>query len=190
MSVSQALTRAIVRLSAPGGYCSGALVAPDLVLTCAHFFRGTPTYSVRLLIDGSVHHAAAVTPVSGTDVAVVRLNYPVDVPPLPIGRRPAVGAPTVTLGYGGHANAPAARPGRYLGTIPVALSRGMATVVRPAGLMFCNPPAVHGDSGGPVLVRGRVVGVQSLILDPFGRNLRVATVSLVPESVRSRVRRA
>ena len=63
------------------------------------------------------------------------------------------------------------------------------TRVRPAGLVYANPPAVKGDSGGPVLVGGKVIGVQSLILDPRGINLRIATVSLWPRGLMQPLRR-
>ena len=47
------LNRSIARLTAPGGYCSGALIAPDIVLTCAHFLARRGCAGVRVRIDGS-----------------------------------------------------------------------------------------------------------------------------------------
>ncbi len=181
--VSSALPRAVVRISAPGGYCTGAIVAPEWVLTCAHFLRGRSVEQVRVLIDGSLQPITHMRAFPGTDIALLQLHRPVVAPSLRIGPPPKPGARTVTFGYGQRAAAAAARPGRYLGTLPAAISRGMETVVRPAGMVYTNPPAVKGDSGGPVMVNGRVVGVQSLILDPLGRNLRIATVSLLRPDV-------
>lgn len=178
--VTTCLPRAVVRVSAPGGYCSGAVVAPEWVLTCGHFLRGRAAGELKVLIDDLPHRVQSYQRFSGTDVAVMRLTRPTQAPPLALGPAPRAGAHTVTFGFGQRAVAPAARPGRFLGTLPVAFSRGLETVVRPAGLAYTSPPAVKGDSGGPVLARGRVVGVQSLILDPFGVNLRIATVSLLP----------
>lgn len=168
-----------MRVTAPGGYCSGAVVERDAVLTCGHFFRDRETSEVRVLIDGTRHRISAITLYPGTDLALVKLKRPVDVAPLEIGPAPKVGARTVTLGFGGHATAPSARPGRFLGALPLAVSRGAQTIVRPAGFIHTSPPAVKGDSGGPVLADGKVVGVQSLILDPWGANLRIATVNLL-----------
>ncbi|MHC2797800.1 hypothetical protein [Corynebacterium hesseae] len=49
----------------------------------------------------------------------------------------------------------------------------------PAGFVFNTIPAVKGDSGGPALVDGAVIGTQALILNPLGRNLKLATLALV-----------
>ncbi|WIM72444.1 trypsin-like serine protease [Corynebacterium suedekumii] len=62
---------------------------------------------------------------------------------------------------------------------PSRVLPNLATVVRSGALIYNNPPAVRGDSGGPVIVDGEVVGVQSLITDPFGKNLRIATIQQV-----------
>ena len=116
-----------------------------------------------------------------TDIALLRLNSPVEqpsaFPSFTTRARPL--APTVTFGFGGRAEHPHARAGRYLGSLPLAASRGLHTVVRPAGFTFNASPVIKGDSGGPVLIDAHVVAVQSLILNPLGTNMRVATVSLV-----------
>lgn len=181
------LTHAIARLTAPGGYCSGVLVGPDLVLTCGHFLRGRDEDAVLVTVGGKRLRPSSVTHVPTTDIALAALPAAVDVEPLPLGPAPRPFDRTVTFGFGGRASGPAARPGLVLATLPLAVSRGMATVVRPAGLIYTSPPAVYGDSGGPVLHRGAVVGVQSLILDPLGRNLRLATVSWITDVVRGAV---
>lgn len=174
------LHRSVARLTAPGGYCSGALIAPDIVLTCAHFLARRGWAGVRVRIDGSAYNPAHVHVMRGTDIALVRLSQPADAPALPLGPRPRPLARTLTLGFGGKAQHVQTRPGVYLGTLPAAWSRNRATTVSPAGLVVANPPAVKGDSGGPVMADGKVVGVQSLILDPLGVNLRLATVALWP----------
>ena len=185
-----ALTRSVARLSAPGGgYCSGALIAPDIVLTCAHFFRERPHTGAQVRIDGSVFPVDSLHIVPGTDVALVRLPERVDATPFVLGPSPRLLSRTLTLGFGGQARSVQARPGVYLGTLPVSWSRKRVTQVRPAGLVYANPPAVKGDSGGPVLAGGKVVGVQSLILDPRGTNLRIATVSLWPRGLMQPLRR-
>ena len=183
--MSNPLARSIARISIPGrGYCSGALITPDTVLTCAHFFRRADVRKVRVRIDDTTFAPVSAAPLPGTDVALVRLPERVDAEPLPVGPAPRTGRPTLTVGFGGRAASPEGRPGRYLGRLPFSASRSFATRVRPAGLIYNNPPAVKGDSGGPVFAGGEIFAVQSLILDPLGRNLRVATVSLLPASYR------
>lgn len=178
-----ALNRSVARLSAPGGYCSGALIAPDILLTCAHFFRDRPHREAQMRIDGSVFPVDNLHTMPGTDVALVRLPERIDATPFVLGPSPRPLSRTLTLGFGGQARSVQARPGVYLGTLPVSWSRKRVTRVRPAGLVYANPPAVKGDSGGPVLVGGKVIGVQSLILDPGDTNLRIATVSLWPRGL-------
>ena len=86
MGVLPALNRSVARLSAPGGgYCSGALIAPDIVLTCAHFFRERPHVGVRVRIDGSVFPVDSLHTMPGTDVALVRLPEKVEATPLVLG---------------------------------------------------------------------------------------------------------
>ena len=170
----------VARLAAPGGYCSGVLIAPDIVLTCAHFLARRGWAGVRVRINGSAYDPAHVHVMRGTDIALVRLSKPADAPVLPLGPMPRPLARTLTLGFGGKAQHVQTRPGVYLGTLPSAWSRNRQTSVSPAGLVVANPPAVKGDSGGPVMADGKVVGVQSLILDPLGVNLRLATVALWP----------
>ena len=190
MGVLPALNRSVARLSAPGGgYCSGAVIAPDIVLTCAHFFRERPHTGAQVRIDGSVFPVDSLHTMPGTDVALVRLPERVDATPFVLGPSPRPLSRTLTLGFGGQARSVQARPGVYLGTLPVSWSRKRVTRVRPAGLVYANPPAVKGDSGGPVLVGGKVIGVQSLILDPRGTNLRIATVSLWPRGLARPLRR-
>lgn len=184
-----ALERCVARLSTPGGgYCSGVLIGPDVVLTCAHFFARREASSVSVRVDGSAYPLSSLSTVRGTDVALVRLPKPVEASPLPLGPLPRPLSRTMTLGFGGRADSVQTRPGLFLGTLPLSWSRTGATRVRPAGLLYANPPAVKGDSGGPVLVDGKVVGVQSLILDPWGRNLRIATVSLWPVGLAAALR--
>lgn len=182
----------IARLAAGGGYCSGTLISPDEVLTCAHFFvtRVSHASEVRVSVAGAERRGAEVRVAPYTDIALVRLDSPVEqpsaFPSFTTRARPL--APTVTFGFGGRAEHPHARAGRYLGSLPLAASRGLHTVVRPAGFAFNPTPAIKGDSGGPMLIDAKIAAVQSLILDPFGTNLRVATVSLITPDVLAQLR--
>lgn len=171
----------LVRITAPGGYCSGTLIGPETVLTCAHFLATADAATVRCAVAGTARRARAVELYPDTDIAVVYLDSPVDTAqPFPrFGPPPKPFTSTVTFGFGGRARQPAARVGRFITALPCAVSRSGTTVVRPAGFVFNAPPAIKGDSGGPVIADGRIVAVQSLILDPLGRNLGLATVSLI-----------
>lgn len=170
-----------VRIARGTAYCSGTLITRDLtprtryrsqyVLTCAHFFpdgaAGARVHGFHFRRD-----IAAVHRLPGTDLAVVEMDR--KGPPLPIPQvspyRLPVGARTLTRGTKGD------RPGRALLPLPLSFSRS-GTIVRPAQLVFS--PAVKGDSGGAVLYRDVVYATQSLIFDPFGHNLHLATVSPV-----------
>lgn len=169
-----------VRISRGAAFCSGVLITHDLtprtrhrtqfVLTCGHFFEKSD--------DGRVHgfrfrrYVKGVHRVPGTDIAVVEMDSkspPLQIPQVSPYRLP-IGAVTETYGAKG------TRPGRSLLPLPLAISR-KATVVRPAHLLLS--PAVKGDSGGAVMLDGAVYATQSLIFDPLGLNLRVATVAPV-----------
>lgn len=198
----------MVRLSAPGGpggsgvsggYCSGVLVAPATVLTCAHFLAPRATNLGRVRCSfGAQGASARAAPravaaayfAPGTDLALAYLDRPVEIEAggfFGFGPAPRALDPTVTLGYGAKASVPQPRPGRFVAALPLAVSHELRTVVRPAGLVAAG--AVKGDSGGPVLCGGKIVGVQSLILNPGGRNLHLATVSLLTKDVVERALR-
>ncbi|RNE49141.1 S1 family peptidase [Corynebacterium alimapuense] len=179
-----------LRIKADSAYCSGALISPDLmahpatstdlVLTCAHFFRSR---SGQVRVAGSSFRAEVLGVVSipGTDLAVARLSK--QSPPRDLigisDRPPTWFSNTVTEGFGGSAKQPRLRFGRVIFRTPVAFSRRLDTLVRPGAVIYNNPKAIRGDSGGPVFEGGKIVAVQSLISDPFGYNLGLATVSQV-----------
>ncbi|MDD7581695.1 trypsin-like peptidase domain-containing protein [Corynebacterium sp. 32222D000AT] len=194
-----------VRLNERNRVCTGVLIAEPhsgtvhsaagprstrLVLTCAHFFRTAPRrgYHVNGFSGGKKwrRRILAVRTIDGSDCALALLHHPVEVPAL-LGlsaARPHWGQEVTTYGFGGLGGATGrqeAQPrwGRVLLGLPVAIGRNLRTVVRPAALVRNAPPAVKGDSGGPVIADGTIVATQSLIADPFGTNLGVATVSVL-----------
>ena len=179
---------ALVRISARGAYCSGTLLAPDIVLTCNHFFRENAE-GAAVRAGARIRTIRSVEHIDGTDIAIVRTRpFPhvtkAEFPKL--SSSPSLGTPTVTFGYGGRAKRMQARDGRLIMPLPVAISR-TGSFVRPAGIIFNRTPAIKGDSGGPVLAGGKIVGVQSLIVDPFGRNSHFAVVNFLPAALQQRL---
>ncbi|WP_297849670.1 serine protease [uncultured Corynebacterium sp.] len=175
----------LVRIAARGAYCSGTLLAPDTVLTCHHFFRDHAA-NATARAGNQIRTITAVEHIAGTDIAIVRIRpfehlknarFPSLASAIP---RP--GTPTVTFGFGGRARRIQARDGHLIIPLPIAISR-TGSLVRPAGIVFNRRPARKGDSGGPVLADGKIVGIQSLIVDPFGWNTHLAMVNLLPQAL-------
>jgi hypothetical protein len=146
--------------------CSGALIAPDVVLTAAHclnIFGPEGPYEIFLgaellpepqgrfvRVAGAVRHPDYEPQTHAFDVALLRLATPVDVPPLALPEASlslAQGTPARVLGFGDtkDVNAPAGRR-----------RQGMLSVLEVSASFFRAGPAPGmscvGDSGGPVLV--------------------------------------
>lgn len=178
-----------VRISRNAAYCSGALIQDDLedstsgdtdlVLTCAHFFRDRST-PVKVTGTGVINRVADVETLPGTDIAVVRLRRILRNRAIPrvSDLRPGLLYRCRTEGYGGNSPTVRARTGRIIGFSPFAISRDLKTRVRHAAFVYSGDPAVRGDSGGPIIIDGTITAVQSLILDPGGIHLGMATVAL------------
>ncbi|BAU95841.1 hypothetical protein N24_1579 [Corynebacterium suranareeae] len=155
------------------------------ILTADHFLRSC---SKVIYIRGQNFTATATTSLSvfGTDLGLIKLDGKAPTMPLPlITDKPLhVGSKTITYGFGGQPSAttPKEIHGRVISTIPYGVSRNRITRVHHGVLIYNSPEkAVKGDSGGPVLVDGRVAGIQSMISDPGGFNTGVATAATLTQ---------
>lgn len=183
-----------VRISEPGGtFCSGVLIAADLnaypqartrlVLSCAHFLRkhscpfqvSAPGMPDNRLLDVRCQKFG--------DLAVGLLETPAptrELMALASRRGQLWRTPTCTSGYGGGETQDLKqRYGRILWPVPWAFARDFSTHVRGGATLWNHPKVVRGDSGGPVCQGEEIIGVQSLIMDPLGVDLGLATASQV-----------
>ncbi|WP_244239341.1 S1 family peptidase [Corallococcus carmarthensis] len=154
---------------APVLLCSGALIAPDVVLTAAHclsVFGESGPYEVFLgptllpepgpggrfaRVTRAVAHPDYVPATHAWDAALLRLAVPVtDVPPFRLpsaGDVPvAPGDPVRAVGYGDTKDAARSSGQRRQGLLQVTGVTASAFQAGPAPAMTCV-----GDSGGPVL---------------------------------------
>ena len=175
----------LVRVHTPTGYCSGVLIDPYFILTARHFLRHRTAGDMFVFGDHWNRKVSGWIDLATTDISVLRLARPImeadhpaitptaaSLPPL------TRGTPTISYGMGG--GKPQQRPGTIWFKFPQVIGKNYHTRVRHA-LVIRQPnnPAIPGDSGGPVMVNNQLVGLQSLILDPYGKNLGVATISLI-----------
>ncbi len=177
----------LVKLRSGHGFCSGVRIAPNFVLSAKHFLRHALPRDIQISAPCDTGHSACEIAgwigIPHTDIAVVKAPLAgtpgfADVAVVPLSSRSLrLADRVISVGLG--SGTPDIKPGRVLGVLPFALGKNIHTRVRHAALLAQRHPAIRGDSGGPILIDGAVYALQSMILEPFGRNIGCATVAQV-----------
>lgn len=164
-----------------GGFCTGTLIAPDVVLTAGHctqtpvaafylgagqaidakHFTGPPTNMRVLAVAEQLTHPDFVpgSCTNSPDIGLVRLAQPASgVHPVALSKsEPAVAAICTAVGFGMHTEGSTTTvEQKRSGNEKIDALYDLAVQVSAAGAL-----GDHGDSGGPLLCGGAVVGVTS-----------------------------
>lgn len=147
------------------GTGSGFVVDADgLILTNQHVVAGTTTITVRFS-DGQMRQATVVGSDRANDLAVLRVDLPDGIQPLPLGDSDAVTVGETAIAIG----SPFGLEQTVTQGIVSAVDRTWQPGSGPArrGLIQTDAPINPGNSGGPLLnARGEVIGINSLIESP------------------------
>ena len=144
------------------------------VLTNAHVVNGSTTVSVQIFGQSTVYQAKVLGTDAGDDIALIQIQNPGQLTPVPLGSSPGlqVGDPVVAIG-----NALGLSPGGPSVTSGIisALNRSLNTgSERLSGLIQTDAPINPGNSGGPLVDGGgKVVGMNTAISND-GQNIGFA----------------
>ncbi len=138
------------------GLGSGVIVSPEgYILTNHHVISGMSEIQVQLS-DGRIEHADLVGSDPGTDIAVLKINGPVEALAFGDSDRVRVGQPVLAVG----------NPFGFQETVTQGIVSAKGRAVRDSGVEFLQTDAAvnQGNSGGPLLnFRGEVIGINSAI---------------------------
>jgi hypothetical protein len=136
-----------------GGFCSGAVIDQMWVLTAAHCGSGGSVLVGSQQL-GQGRRIQVVQDFTNGDVAVKKLASPANVQVLPLASTaPPVGATVQIYGWGG-ISAPGGPLAQSIKTANLRVVR-VGTTIDGTGI---NGQAYFGDSGGPMVYNGQVIG--------------------------------
>jgi secreted trypsin-like serine protease len=156
------------------GLCTGTLIAPAVILTAAHCLNAGPLQvTVAFVLNGSevdravdalAIHPRYVSSTLNADAALLRLAQPIEgVTPMPLARaKPGSGRSGAIVGFGLDGRGKIAH--RQVGSVHLA---DCPQSLQHAERLLCwnsdrgGSNTCDGDSGGPLLVNGRVAGITS-----------------------------
>ncbi len=163
---------AVVFVQFDGHGCSGTIIAPSTVLTAAHCSFGQ-SYTVTTG-DGQDLPVADVIPnpdyVNGgdatqpNDVGIIHLSQPTDITPVAYSTsalgQDAVGQTVKLVGYGYDSHSGGGAGTKRQIEVPIDTVTSTHFSVGDSEHTSC-----HGDSGGPALLNGKIIGVTSYGFD-------------------------
>jgi S1-C subfamily serine protease len=140
------------------------LSASGLVLTNNHVIRGTTTIRVTDPSDGLTFPARVVGYSIAKDVALLQVTNPRRLVPARLGNSSTarIGQFVTAVGNAGGTGSLSVVTGRVTGLRrSIAVNDDHGSVSRLVGLIETSAPLEPGDSGGPLLANGRVIGVDA-----------------------------